>query len=407
MREVLWTIILLFVWCSVSQPIFPGYFILTTNRTHPNVPYSSSQVISYDSTMGLRADTTFVFLDNSIQEVTVLYPNSGNVKYTSIVQLFGEYSTNICFMEPISVLDVPPFRLPKFYANITNNGMVNGETVEVWYPIPDTDCCPPHWWYLYKTSFGKYYPYAWAGVDGDLNVVLDFSLQVPSPALFYTPECIPIRQPISHNKRDVTFTPMAPNWPDSFSMSLVLSTLNREIYVNGQTGSMATVVTQSSLPLLPNFQYSSILRNDINTLYTVTNWLNINPLPCILEINAPVTIWKKPMLTRLSSIELYGNNYAVYDVVGAGPQLEDIWFFNGSVPTAYYNAGGRLGGSISKVAMWNPMPPDNNIFNIPVNCLPRSNMDGKKEEHSICWSCIPCGIYHLYRRIRSSRFNGI
>jgi len=152
------------------------------------------------------------------------------------------------------------------------------------------------------------------------------------------------------------------------------------------------VVTQSSLPLLPNFQYSSILRNDINTLYTVTNWLNINPLPCILETNAPVTIWKKPMLTRLSSIELYGNNYAVYDVVGAGPQLDDIWFFNGSVPTAYYNAGGRLGGSISKVAMWNPMPPDNNIFNIPVDCLPRSNMDGKKRSTQLAGPVFPVGF---------------
>jgi len=214
--------------------------------------------------------------------------------------------------------------------------------------------------------------------DGDFSLVLDFSLQLPSPAVFDSPQCIPIRQPINHNLKRLT--PMAPMWPDSFSISLVLSNFIQSIYVNAQSSSVASVITQTNIPNSPNFQYSSIMINGGNTLYTVTQWLNINPLPCILETNTPFSLWTKPQFTRVSSIQAFDNNNNVqyFDVLASGAQVDNIWIFNGTNPVGFYNTGGNFPGTVSKVIMWNPTVPNSSIFNIPMQCLPRSDMDGKK-----------------------------
>jgi len=377
-------ITVLFIWSvlvSGAEPNFPFYFVITTNRTQPNLQYYSTQDISYDSLQGFSADTTYTFTDGSTQELVVLYPIPGKYKYTSIQQTFGLFFIDLCFIEPITLLDYPPLRIPQFYTNITLQGTVMGSPVEVWYPLPDSDCCPPHWWYLYNTNMGVYYPYGWGNTDGDISITLDFSLQVPSPSLFDTPQCIPIRQPINHNKRDISLTPMAPVWPDSYSITLDLSNIEKSVYVNALTKSMAVVTTQDNLPNLPNFQYSSIILNGSNTLYTVTQWLAINPPPCILETNSPVSLKPTPKLTRLSTVHAFDsiNNPHTYDVHGEGTQLSDIWLFSGNFPIGYYNTKGTIPGTISQVLMWSPKVPDNSKFSLPVECFPKSDMDGKKK----------------------------
>jgi len=145
---------------------------------------------------------------------------------------------------------------------------------------------------------------------------------------------------------------------------------------------MAIVSTESNIPNFPDFQYSSIVLNNTDTLYTVTEWLNIQPSPCQLETNAPVCLWTTPAFTKLSTVQLYDNiNSYNFDILGTGPQLDRIWIFNETNPMATYNGNtGRLWGSISKVTMWMPGPPNNAVFSLPVQCLPRSDMDGKKKK---------------------------
>jgi len=155
--------------------------------------------------------------------------------------------------------------------------------------------------------------------------------------------------------------------------------------VNALTKSMAVVTTQDNLPNLPNFQYSSIILNGSSTLYTVTNWLSISPVTCILETHSPFTIISTPKLTRLSTVHAFDSNNMAYsyDVHADGPNLSDIWLFNGSVPLGYYNTDGTVPGTMSKVLMWSPMVPDNSKFMLPVECFPKSVLDGKKKKRDV------------------------
>jgi len=156
---------------------------------------------------------------------------------------------------------------------------------------------------------------------------------------------------------------------------------------------MAIVSTESNIPNFPDFQYSYIVLNNTDTLYTVTEWLNIQPSPCLLETNAPVSLWTNPAFTKLSTVQLYNNfNSYQFDVLGDGPQLDSIWIFNGSNPMATYK-----GGSISEVTMWLPGPPNSAVFSLPEQCLPSSDMDGKKKRDTLVGPVFPNG-FTLYVR---------
>jgi len=142
-------------------------------------------------------------------------------------------------------------------------------------------------------------------------------------------------------------------------------------------------MTQVNIPKFPNFQYSSMMVNNSNTLYTITQWLNISPPPCILEINAPFTLWTKPQLTRISSVQAIDSNNKpqTFDIIGSGAQLDSVWLFNGMTPTGYYNNDGLVEGSISKVVKWNFIRSSSTVFSLPEECFPRSNTDGKKKRN--------------------------